>query len=114
MIESERTAENDRALQRRSYFSSGPASTPEQALRSNNAIRERGCIDREVQWVLDVAMEEDNNRARVGNSAQHLALNRKVVLNLLRKGKKSRGGVKARPKMAGWHHDDPLELLTLR
>ena len=53
-----------------------------------------------MHWVLDVAMDEDLNRSRVGNSAQNLALMRKLVLNLLRLEKGSKGGVKARQKRA--------------
>ena len=57
-------------------------------------------------------MDEDVNRARVGNSAQNLSLIRKIVLNLLRKDKKSKGGVQARQKRAGWDNDYLLEVLA--
>ena len=113
MIESERTVGNDAALERRYYISSVSASTLEHATRSNHAIREHWGIENKVHWILDVAMDEDINRARVGNSAQNLALIRMVVLNLIRKDKKSKGGVKARQKRARWDHDYLLDLLAL-
>lgn len=113
MIESERNVGDETSLERRFYLSSVPASTLEHTVRSNRAIRDHWGIENKVHWILDVAMDEDSNRARVGNSAQNLALIRKVVLNLLRKDKNSKGGVKARQKRAGWDHDYLLELLTL-
>jgi len=113
MIESERTIRNDTSIERRYYLSSLPASTPEHAERGNHVIRTHWGIENQVHWILDVAMDEDINRARVGHSAQNLSLIRKVVLNLLRRDKKSQGGVQARQKRAGWDHDYLLELLTL-
>ena len=37
-----------------------------------------------MHWVLDVAMGEENNRMRKGESAQNLALIRKLALHVLR------------------------------
>ena len=113
MIVSERTVGAKTTVERRYYISSLPASTTEHAARANQVIREHWGIENRVHWILDVAMDEDINRARAGHSAQNLSLIRKVVLNLLRRDKKSQGGVQARQKRAGWDHDYLLELLTL-
>ncbi len=113
MIESERTVGTKTTIEHRYYLSSLPAPTPEHAARGNHVIRTHWGIENRVHWILDVAMDEDINRARVGHSAQNLSLMRKVVLNLLRRDKKSQGGVQARQKRAGWDHDYLLELLAL-
>jgi len=113
MIESERTVGTETTIEHRYYLSSLPAATPEHAARGNHVIRTHWGIENRVHWILDVAMDEDINRARVGHSAQNLSLMRKVVLNLLRRDKKSQGGVQARQKRAGWDHDYLLELLAL-
>src|SRR6266487_251942 len=46
-------------------------------------------------WVLAVAMGEDTNRAHKGESAQHLALMRKLALNLLRQEQSAKVGIAA-------------------
>ena len=113
MIESERTVGTETTIEHRYYLSSLPASTTEHAARANQTIRTHWGIENRVHWILDVAMDEDINRARVGHSAQNLSLMRKVALNLLRRDKKSQGGVQARQKRAGWDHDYLLALLAL-
>ena len=113
MIESERIVGTETAIEHRYYVSSLPASSSEHAVRGNQVIRAHWGIENKVHWILDVAMDEDINRARIGHSAQNLAIIRKVVLNLLRKDTKSKGGVQARQKRAGWDHDYLLELLAL-
>jgi len=112
-VKSARTAGPNTTIENRYYLSSLPASTAAHAVRANHAIRRHWSVENEVHWVLDVAMDEDLNRSRVGNSAQNLALVRKLVLNLLRLEKTSKGGVKARQKRAGWDRDYLLKVLAL-
>jgi len=112
-VESERTVGKKTTIKHRYYLSSLPAATADHAADANHAIRRHWSVENEVHWVLDVAMDEDLNRSRVGNSAQNLALVRKLVLNLLRLEKTSKGGVKARQKRAGWDRDYLLKVLVL-
>jgi predicted transposase YbfD/YdcC len=113
LIESERTINNKTSTERRYYLSSLPATTTDHASYANDVIRTHWSVENQVHWVLDVAMNEDLNRTRVGNSAENLALIRKLVLNLLRRDKTSKGGVQARQKRAGWDHQYLLDLLAL-
>lgn len=113
MVESERTEHDKTTFEHRHYLSSLPASTADHASHANHAIRTHWSVENQVHWVLDVAMDEDLNRTRVGNSAENLAIIRKLVLNLLRRDKTSKGGVQARQKRAGWDHDYLLEVLAL-
>jgi len=112
-VESERTIGETTTVERRYYISSLPAATEADAARANDVIRTHWSVENQLHWVLDVAMAEDINRSRVGHSAANLALMRKFVLNLLRRDKGSKGGVKARQKRAGWDHDYMLHLLSL-
>jgi hypothetical protein len=65
-----------------------------------------------VHWVLDVAMGEDTNRTRAGESAQNLALIRKLALNLLRRETTVPVGIAAKQKRAGWDHSYLLRILA--
>ena len=112
-VESERSVGETTTVEHRYYISSLPANTEADAARANEVIRTHWSVDNQLHWVLDVAMSEDINRSRVGHSAANLALVRKFALNLLRRDKGSKGGVKARQKRAGWDHDYMLHLLSL-
>ena len=57
-------------------------------------------------------MGEDGNRTRKGESAQNLALIRKLALNLLRQEPSVKGGIAAKQKRAGWDHDYLLKILS--
>ena len=65
-----------------------------------------------MHWVLDVAMGEDANRTRAGESAQNLALIRKLALNLLRRETSVPVGIAAKQKRAGWDHNYLLKILA--
>ena len=65
-----------------------------------------------VHWVFAVAMGEDANRTRQGESAQHLAVIRKLALNLLRRETSVHAGIAAQQKRAGWDHSYLLKILA--
>ena len=78
----------------------------------NRAIRTHWEIENRVHWVLDVAMGADVNRTRQGESAQHLALIRKLALHFLRQEPSVTVGMAAKQKSAGWDHDYWLKILS--
>lgn len=47
-------------------------------------------IENSLHWVLGMAFNEDQSRARVGNAAENLAIIRRYALNLLRQDKQSK------------------------
>jgi predicted transposase YbfD/YdcC len=112
MVESIRQLGEQESVAQRYYLSSLPGATDDDAKRFNRVIRTHWEIENRVHWVLDVAMGEDGNRARKGASAQHLALLRKLALNLLRREHSFNGGIAAKQKRAGWEHDYLLKILS--
>ena len=98
--------------ERRYDLSALPGTTDHDAKRLNRVIRTHWEIDKRVHWVLDVAMGEDANRTRNGESAQNLALMRKLALNLLRHEQSVSVGIAAKQKRAGWDHADLLKILS--
>ena len=56
-------------------------------------------MENKLHWSLDVSFDEDRNR--VGNSAENLSIVRHVALNLLKKDN-SKIGIKTKRMKAGW------------
>ena len=65
-----------------------------------------------MHWGLDVAMAEDSNRTRKGESTQNLALMRTLALNLLRRETSVQAGFAAKEQRAGWDHNYLLKILA--
>ena len=80
-------------------------SLPGNAATIAHAVRSHWGIENQVHWVLDVAFREDESRARMGHSAENLALIRKLALNLLRLEPTRKHGIKASRLRAGWDTD---------
>jgi predicted transposase YbfD/YdcC len=112
MVESTRHIDAQDEMEQRYYISSLPGATDADAKRLNDIIRTHWEIENRVHWVLDVAMAEDTNRTRKGESAQNLALVRKLALNLLRRETSVKTGVAAKQKRAGWDHNYLLKILA--
>ncbi len=90
------------------YLLSAPLS-PE---RFNEAIREHWGVENRLHWRLDVVMNEDQDRSRLGNAPHNLAVLRHMALNLMQKdGEK--GSLRGKIKRAGWDEAYLAKLLTL-
>jgi predicted transposase YbfD/YdcC len=112
LVESTRQVADQERIERRYYISSLPGTTDDDAKRLSGVIRTHWEIENRVHWVLDVAMGEDTNRTRAGDSAQNLALIRKLALNLLRRETSVQVGIAAKQKRAGWDHHYLLKILA--
>lgn len=112
LVESIRQVADQESIERRYYMSSLPGTTDDHAKRLSRVIRTHWEIENRVHWVLDVAIGEDTNRTRVGESAQNLALIRKLALNLLRRETSVPVGIAAKQKRAGWDHHYLLKILA--
>jgi predicted transposase YbfD/YdcC len=112
LVESTRQVAAPERMERRSYISALPGTTDQEAKRWSGVMRTHGEIETRVHWVLDVAMGEDANRTRAGESAQNLALIRKLALQLLRRETSVPVGIAAKQKRAGWDHHDLVKILA--
>jgi hypothetical protein len=67
----------------------------------HRVIRTHWEIENRVHWVLDVALGEEVNRTQKGESAQNLALMRRLALNLVHHEHAVPVGIAAKQKRAG-------------
>ena len=118
-----RTAKEKTTLERRYFISS---------LNQDNhksialAIRKHWRIENQLHWggtdgepaspygvpFLDVSFNEDDSRIRKDNSPENLAIIRHIALNLLKKEKTLKVGVKNKRKNAGWDEKYLLKVLA--
>ena len=96
VIETERTINGKTSLERRLYIGSIPAD----AAILNQAVRAHWGIENRLHWCLDVALNDDQMRARVKNAGANLAIIRRLVLNLFRLDSSRKGGIHNRRILA--------------
>ena len=90
------------------YLLSAPL-TPE---RFNEVVRSHWGVENRLHWRLDVVMNEDQDRSRLGNGPHNHAVLRHMAMNVMRKdGEK--GSLRGKIKRAGWDEAYPARLLTL-
>ena len=106
-VEAERRLNGKVTIETRYYLTSLPAD----ARAIAGAVRGHWGIENRVHWVLDVAFREDDSRVRAGHAAENLAVLRHLALNLLRRERTARIGVKAKRLKAAW--DDAYRLKVL-
>jgi predicted transposase YbfD/YdcC len=76
------------------------------------AVRGHWSIENRQHWVLDVVFNEDQNRARVDNAAENLALLRRLALDLVRCEGTSKASLRVKRRAAGWNDDLLAQILT--
>lgn len=81
------------------------------AARFARAVRGHWSVENQCHWLLDVQMGEDQSRARAGHAAQNLGTLRRLALNLLKREKTKKRGIKGKQKNASWDHTYLLKLL---
>ncbi len=65
-----------------------------------------------LHWRLDVVMNEDQHRSRLGNGPNNLAILRHMALNVMQKDS-SKGSLRGKFKRAGWDDAYLTKLLAL-
>jgi hypothetical protein len=63
--------------------------------------------------MMDVCFREDQSRARAGHAAKNLATLRRLALNLLKREKTKKRGIKGKQLNASWDHAYLLRLLGI-
>src|SRR5262249_28664539 len=97
-VEGERRVGDAVTRERRYYLTSLPADPA----RIARAVRAHWGIENRLHWVLDLAFREDESRVRVGHAAENLAVLRHIALNLLRRERTAKVGVKTKRLRCGW------------
>jgi len=108
-VESIREVEGKTTTERR-YFLSSLSLDVETFAR---AVRGHWGIENKLHWVLDVCFREDYSRARSGHAAENLATLRRLTLNMLKKEKSKKRGIKGKQLNAGWDHAYLLKILAI-
>lgn len=110
VIEAERTINGKTSFERRLYIGS---IVPDATVLAN-AVRAHWSIENSVHWCLDVALNDDQMRARVKNAGANLAIIRRLVLNLFRLDtSKRKGGIYTRRILAASSDSYRASLLGL-
>ena len=71
-------------------------------------------IENKLHWTMDVCFGEDQSRARTGNAAENLAALRRLALNLLKREKIKKRGIRGKMLAASWDHSYLLRLLGVQ
>jgi predicted transposase YbfD/YdcC len=100
------------SVERRYFISSLPVSDQQGAARFAAAVREHWGIENCVHWVLDLAFREDESRVRTDHAASNLTTLRHLALNLLRRDRSAKVGIKGKRLKAGWDERYLERLLT--
>jgi len=108
-VESQRTAEGRTSTERRYYISDLAGLDARSML---DYVRGHWGIENELHWSLDVAFREDTLRNRVGHSAENLSRIRRLALNLLRRDKTCRAGIKGKRLQACLKDEYLLRILS--
>jgi predicted transposase YbfD/YdcC len=91
------------------YYLLSAALSPE---RFNEVVRQHWGVENRLHWRLDVVMNEDQDRTRLGNGPENLAVLRHMALNAMQK-EGSKGSLRGKFKRAAWNNDFLNRLLTL-
>lgn len=108
-VERERMVGDKTSLERSYYISDLVGTSPEQML---GYIRGHWGIENKLHWCLDVAFREDDLRQRIGHSAENASRIRRLALNLLRREKTCKAGVKAKRLKAALDENYLLKVIT--
>ena len=110
VIASERTIKGKTSVEHRLYISSLPVD----AARLNRAVRLHWRVENSLHWCMDVALGDDQMRARTGHAAHNFAVMRHFALNLIRLAPvKRKGGIKAQRLIAATSDTYRAQLLGL-
>ena len=109
VVESVREVKGHTSTERRYYLSSLSCD----AIRFAKAVRGHWGVENKVHWHMDVSFGEDQSRARTGYAAENLATLRRLALNLLKRDKTKKRGIRGKQKNAGWSHRYLLHLLGI-
>jgi len=109
LVESVRELGGQTTVERRYYLSSLPLGIETFA----RAVRGHWGVENKLHWVMDVCFREDQSRARAGYAAENLATLRRLALNMLKREKTKKRGIRGKQLNASWNHPYLLRLLGI-
>ena len=80
--------------------------------RLNQVARQHWGVENSLHWRLDVVMNEDQQRTRLGNGPHNLAVLRHMAINAMQK-EGSKGSMRGKFKRAGWDDAYLFRLLEM-
>ncbi|MHB1935329.1 MAG: ISAs1 family transposase [Acidobacteriaceae bacterium] len=99
----------DKTTTETAYYLLSRVLSPE---RFNQVARQHWGIENSLHWRLDVVMNEDQDRTRIGHGPHNLAVLRHMAINAMQK-EGSKGSLRGKFKRAGWDDDYLFRLLEL-
>jgi predicted transposase YbfD/YdcC len=87
-------------------------STPLSGQRLGEVVRSHWAIENSLHWRLDVVMNEDQDRTRLGNGPENLAILRHMAINVMQKDP-TKGSLRSKFKRAGWNDAYLTSLIEL-
>ena len=87
-------------------------STALSAERFNEVAREHWGVENRLHWRLDVVMNEDQDRTRLGNGPQNIAILRHMAMNVVQKNG-SKDSLRGKLQRAAWDNAYLARLLAL-
>ena len=79
-----------------------------------NDIRLHWAIENKLHWTLDVAFSEDASRKRAKNAAQNFSVLSKISLNILKKDKQTKQGIKGKRLKAAYDNKYLSKILDIK
>ena len=107
LVESERHIGGEVTTEHRYYIASVIADAEHFA----SCVRTHWGVENGLHWSLDVSFREDDCRVRQGYASENFAVIRHIAMNLLKKEKSFKGGLKAKRLRAGWVQDYLIKIL---
>ena len=99
----------DKTTTETAYYLLSRVLSPE---RLNQVVQQHWSIENSLHWRLDVVMNEDQDRTRMGHGPHNLAVLRHMAINAMQK-EGSKGSLRGKFKRAGWDDDYLYRLLEL-
>jgi predicted transposase YbfD/YdcC len=99
-------------VERHYYISSLTGADDTAARLMAGYVRGHWAVENNLHWQLDVSFNEDQRRIRRGHGAENFSRLCRIALNLLKRDKSVKAGIKGKRLNAGWDHDYLLRLIS--
>jgi predicted transposase YbfD/YdcC len=99
---------NGRTTAETAYYLLSAALSPD---RLSEVARQHWGVENRLHWRLDVVINEDQDRTRLGNGPQNPAIMRHMALNAMQR-EGSKGSLRGKIKQAGWNDTFLSKLLA--